>query len=457
MLYGKDDYLTVTGAVTDTGMEIKLDGTRYRIGYPENVWKPLETEIKQSILDHVAFLATNYLPLPYNKKGIIYNTRTPTMDSFSFKSMIYDLPSSAFLDRKNTIEYLQNYYNLDFRFNPEEPIVWTKKFKPENSAIVSFTSGKDSLLTFALCRKLDIEPIPINIVEPSNTYEHKHKTMILQELQQKFNIKYHFVQHDVGIFHDDKKMGFNETSLGWGNQLMYYMFIHIPFILHYKTKYLLFGNELDCDKEIPDHEGFRANFCYDQSSFWTTQMDIMLRLMTAGSARVGSLVGSLNEIAIVKCLHTGFQELAKYQMSCFCEDQTTQYHKWCCNCSKCARNYAFLKALNIDTKEIGFWQDMFQKEHLNNFSAFSGDDTTGFDRSGLGREEQEFSLFLAAKHNPENEALQEFRKNSKFNNPETYKKAYNYYFGIHEYQATPPELKKQVYDILTQILDYKKE
>ena len=275
--------------------------------------------------------------------------------------------------------------------------------------------------------------------------------MILRELQRKFGVNYHIVQHDVGIFHDANRMGFNETSLGWGNQLMYYMFIHLPFIFHYRTKYLFFGNELDCDRELV-HEGFRANFCYDQTSFWTKQMDVMLRLMTGGSTRVGSLVGPLNEIAIMKCLHEGFPELSKYQMSCFCEEASTKNHRWCCNCSKCARNFAFLKALNIDVKEVGFWQDMFQEKLLSNFSVFNGDDTTGFDRSGLGREEQEFSLFLAAKYIPENKALQDFRENSKFNDEEIFKKACEFYFGVHEYSAIPAELKKQVYDILSQLL-----
>jgi len=103
MIYGKDEYLEVKGEITDNGVEIQLNGKNYRIRYPESVWNPLEGEIKKSILDHVSFLATNYLPLVFNKRGIIYNTRAPIMDSFSFKSMIYDLPSSAFLDGKKTL------------------------------------------------------------------------------------------------------------------------------------------------------------------------------------------------------------------------------------------------------------------------------------------------------------------------------------------------------------------
>jgi hypothetical protein len=103
-------------------------------------------------------------------------------------------------------------------------------------------------------------------------------------------------------------------------------------------------------------------------------------------------------------------------------------------------------------KEVGFWQDMFQEKLLHNFSVFNGDDTTGFDRSGLGRDEQEFSLFLAAKYLPERKSLQELRMYSKFNDEATFKKAYEYYFGVHEYSAIPFELKKQVYDVFSQIL-----
>ena len=71
MIYGKDEYLEITSEITDSGVEIQLNGRNYGIRYPESVWNPLEDEIKKSILDHVSFLATNYLPLVCNKSGII--------------------------------------------------------------------------------------------------------------------------------------------------------------------------------------------------------------------------------------------------------------------------------------------------------------------------------------------------------------------------------------------------
>jgi len=459
MLYEKESYLEVDTRYTNDSIEIELSGNRYRIEYPEDVWRPLEESIKKSIVDHVAFMSTNYLPLVLGKKGIIYNTRLPMLDCFSFKGMIFDLPSGAVLDNKNTVDYLRHYFNTDFVFNSEEPIVWSKGFKPEDKAIISFTSGKDSLLTLAVCRELGLEPILINVVEPSNTYEHKHKIEILQGLQREFNIDYHTIPHEVGLFHDAQHMGAEETSLGWGNQLFYYLFLYLPFVFHHRAKYLFYGNEFSCDKEVINSEGFRTNFCYDQSSHWTLQLDIAMRLLTNGSAKVGSLVGPLNEIAIIKCLHQGFPEFAKYQMSCFCDIPVAEDHRWCCNCSKCARNYAFINALGVDVKELGFWRDMFSDECGKFFSVFEGEDAFGFDRSGLGKEEQELALFLAHKNLPDNEFLQDYGKKSRYNNTSSaedaerlFKKDYDYYFGIQDYAAIPRELKTEVHNIYRRIL-----
>jgi hypothetical protein len=384
-------------------------------------------------------------------------------ESFSFKSNLMDLASCAVLDRKNTVDYVRNFMNLNFAFISDRPIVWRETFETQDTAIISFTSGKESLLTLAICLKLGLDPILINVVEPSNTYENEHKKKILKEINEEFGVPYHIVPNDVGLFHDAKHMGLRPTSLGWGNQLMYYLFIHLPLIIHYRARYLFYGNEYSCDFEVINSEGFRTNFCYDQSSHWTIQQDIMLRVMTNGSAGVGSLVGLLNEIAVARCLHEGFPELAKYQMSCFCEDEVTQKYRWCCNCSKCARNYAFIKAVGGDIEKVGFWRDMFSEECKRLFSALEGNETYGFDRSGLGREEQELALHLAYKRNQENSILREFKAKKELDvsceevNNDPITSIYNYYMKPQEYSAIPKELKERVHRIYIDMLKPKPE
>jgi len=456
----RENYLKVSTSYSSDAIDVRINGRNYSILYPKYIWSPLPNAIKQSIADHAAFLATNYLPLLLKKKGVIYDTRLPVFEAFSFKSMIYDLPSSAFLDAKNTADYLRDYYNLDFIFKSKAPIVSSKSFKPQKTAIVSFTSGKDSMLTLAVCRELGLQPILISVTEPSNTYELKHKKRILQHLEEEFGITYHIITNELGHLHDAKSLGVEETSLGWGNQLMYYLFLFLPFIFHYRASYLFYGNELSCDTEIVNPEGFRANFCYDQSSHSTTQLDIIMRTLTSGATKVGSLVGPLNEFAIMKCLHEGFPQLAKYQMSCFCDEEISEEYRWCCNCSKCARNYSFLKALGVDPYKLGFWRDMFQEACLSLFSVFNGEQTYGFDRSGLGRGEQELALHLAAQRSPENEFLKEISGKLRYSNNGEHsdeaerlvQKDYNYYCGIHDSQALPKELRQRVRAIYKRIL-----
>ena len=463
MLYEKKEYLEVNSEYDDDSISIWLRGKRYRIVFPEEVWKPLERPVKESIVDHVAFMATNYLPLVLGKKGVVYDTRLPMFDCFSFKSMVMDLPSGAVLDRGSTVDYLRSYMNLDFVFAPGEPVVWSRPFEPEERALIAFTSGKESLLTLALCLELGIEPVLVNVVEPSNTNEHRHKAEILRRLEEEFGVEYHIVPQEPGLFHDAGHMSSRLSSLGWGNQLMYYLFIFIPFVIHHRARYVLYGNEKSCDFESVNRESFRTNFCYDQSSHWTIQQDVVLRTLTGGSARVGSLVGPLNEIAVARCLHQGFPELAKYQMSCFCEDPVTVEQRWCCNCSKCARNYAFLRALDVDPEKVGFWCDMLTEEHAGLFPALGGVETYGFDRSGLGREEQELALRLAYENERGNKLLRGFMEDCGPDvnggddepQPPSMKASHDYYFGIHDYPAMPGELKEGVLRIFSRILNGK--
>lgn len=453
MFYNRNEYLKVGATYDNSSVEIKLDKKSYHIHFPLNIWAPLEDTIKESILDHIAFLSTNYLPLITGHKGIIYDTRLPMFDSFSFKSMILDMPSSAILDGFSQTEYIRRYLNLDFKFIEDKPRVWSRNFQPKNRAIISFTSGKESLLTLALCLEMGIEPILINIVEPSNIHENKHKIEILKGISEEFNVKYHIVPQEIGLFHDANHMELRPTSLGWGNQLMYYLFIYLPFLFHYKASYILYGNEYSCDEESINGEGYRSNFCYDQSSHWTNQMDLMLRTVTDNSGQVGSLVGPLNELAVIKTLHQGFPKLAKYQMSCFCEDPVTLNHRWCCKCSKCARNYAFIKAVGADPSSLGFWQDMFTEEYSELYSAFEGKQTYGFDKSGLGKKEQELALFMASEKEPDNIFLKKFKKSSIYNHSkEKLKKDKNFYLKPQNYLALPDELKMRVYKIFNRIL-----
>ncbi len=460
MLLNREDYLRVDAEYDGRGLEIRLNGDPYRVGYPSGVWGGLDEDAKKLITDHIAFLSTNYLPMVLGKRGIIYGTRQPMLDSFSFKSTVYDLPSTALLDGHSAVEYIRRYYNTDFIYEGGETVVWGKGYKPRNRAIISFTSGKESLLTLAVCMELGIEPILVNVVEPSNIWEEKHRRGLLKRMAAEFGVEYHMIRHEPGVFHDGRRMGYKPSSLGWGSQLLYYLVLFLPFMIHSRARYVFFGNENSCDKEAPHPEGFRTNYCFDQSSGWTQQLDSVARILTNGSARVGSLVGPLNEIAVTKVLHEAYPDLAKYQMSCFCEDPPAEEHRWCCACSKCARTNAFIRGLGYDPRRVGFWEDMFTEEHANLFSALNGEKTFGFDRSGLGREEQELALYMAAQREPNNRFLQRYMETSIYNGisgeggagNERFRHDYEFYMTPQPYPAIPEELREGVYALYNHVL-----
>jgi hypothetical protein len=460
MLLNDDDYLRVGAGFDDKGLEIRLNGGSYRVDYPPEVWGTLPDDAKKLIVDHVAFMSTNYLPIVLKKRGIVYGTRQPMLESFVFESTVFDIPSSALLDGRSTVETLRQYYNTDFRFEGGETVVWGKKYRPRRRAIISFTSGKESLVTLALCRELGIEPILVNVVEPSNIYEEKHRRKLLEEIAVEFGVEWYMIRHEPGVFHDGRKMGYKPSSLGWGTQLLYYLVLFLPFMVRSGARYVFYGNENSCDKEAPHPEGFRTNYCFDQSTGWTMQMDIAARLLTGGSARVGSLVGPLNEIAVTKVLHDGYPDLAKYQMSCFCEDPPAEEHRWCCTCSKCARTYAFIRGLGYDPASVGFWKDMFTEEHTNLYPALGGEKTFGFDKSGLGREEQELSLYMAAQREPENQFLRGYMERSMYRGVSgeggavdaRFHGDYERYMTPQPYEAMPVELRDRVYAIYRRIL-----
>jgi hypothetical protein len=448
-------YLDVSASYEGETITIRLDGKPFKVKYPKEIWDGLSPEVKDSIVDHISFLSTNHLPMLLGKKGVMYSTRAPAFDSASFKSIINDLPSSAELDGKASIDYLRSYMNLDFVFKEGEAVVWSKGFTPKKRAIISFTSGKESLLTLGLCLEMGIEPILLNVIEPSNTHEYEHRKRLLEKLNKELGIEYYFVYNEPGWFKDPAYMGFEPSTLGYGNQLLYYLFIALPFILKKKAQYMFFGNEFSCDSTLTNGEGFISNFCYDQGAASTMQMDNIMRQLTRGATRVGSMVGPLNEIAVVKVLSDRYPKLAKYQLSCFCEEPETVEHRWCGKCSKCARMYAFIKAVGRDPADVEFGQDLFIMEKSQLFSTFGQGETEGFDRSGLGKNEQELALYLASKRE-ENEFLSEFKKQCRYDNEPNgrrlLKKDYDFFFSAHEYPAMPQDLKVRVMGIFNEVL-----
>ncbi|MFC1741210.1 hypothetical protein ACFL3V_01605 [Nanoarchaeota archaeon] len=451
----KEEYLSINSEFTKNGITVSVKGKKYNIEYPEEIWKQYPARNKKVLLDNIPFMQTCHLPASHKLKGAVYNTGMPLFETFAFEGTMYDAPSTAVIDHEKTVDYLRGFFNTEFSFGSYD-IAYprnrrkTKWIKNGRAAIIPFTAGKESLLTFALCLELGIKPILVYIDEDPDGPESKHKYAIIDSIEKEYGIKVYKVVNSSGkLRYCD--LGEVENNWGAGTQFLSYILLLMPFARHFGAEHILFGNEYSCDEFNYDKEGFKSNFCYDQCTDWTKQLNAVTKIMTKDSVEVGSLVGPLYELGLTKILHQRYPHLASLQMSCFSDTEPGKKHVWCGHCSKCARLFAFFKALGIDTSSLGFAVNMFNKPSREFFSLFGTGSNYSFDISGLGKEEQALAFYLAAEHGETGYLVDKFKKTKAYrevrDNIEVLQMKY---FSCHDSITLPEVFRKRVVHVFEQ-------
>jgi hypothetical protein len=448
----KEEFLAIKSELSENGITISVKGKKYRIDYPPEIWKAYSDTNKELLLDNLTFLQTCHLPASHGKKGAVYSTALPLFETFAFKSTMYDIPSTAVIDKKKTAEYIKGFFNSDFLFSSYDVVLPdpAKKKKNGNSkkttAVILFTAGKESLLTLALCLEMGITPIPVYINEDTSHPEAKHKRKIIARMEEDYGMKIHTMVNDPGKMRYCD-LGEEGNNWGAGAQLITYVLSVMPFVDYFDADHILFGNEYSCDSYSYDEEGFKSCVAFDQSSEWAKQLNIIAKMLSNRSVEVGSLVAPLQEIGLLRILHERYPQLGKLQMSCFSDTEEGKDRIWCGNCSKCARLFGFFKGLGIDTDKIGFQNNMFTKPNKKHFSLFGGEGLC-YDALGVGSEEQAFAMYMASRRGAKGYLMDQFKKLPQYKEIKTnFRKLHKKYFSIYENIATPYELKEQLMDI----------
>ncbi len=451
----KEDFIAINSELTNKGILLTVNNKKYHIEYPEQIWKNYPQIKKEILKDNITFTQTCHLPASNKMKGAVYNTAAPCFQTFAFESTMYDIPSTAVIDNRKTTDYFKLFFNSEFVFAEPDPriplnrkkrILWNNK---KTRAIILFTAGKESLLTLALCLELGIDVIPVYINEDPTHPEAKHKEKIIQVLKEEYGLTVHDMLNEPGkLRYCD--LGEEVNNWGAGAQFITYILSVMPFVKYYDADYILFGNEYSCNEYTYDKQGFKSCVAFDQTSDWTKQLKVIARMMTGRKIEVGSIVGQLQEIGLLKILHARYPELGKLQISCFSDTEEGKTRIWCGHCSKCARLYSFFKGLGINTAEIGFEENMFNKPFEEHFSIFGGGGLC-YDRLGVGSEEQSLALYMATENNEKGYLLNKFKKTKKYKTTKNnYSKLYRKYFSVYENFATPKELAPKVKEIFEQ-------
>jgi hypothetical protein len=403
--------LHIYSGVTDTGVEIRFREKTYPIVYPRSVWAATPKETQTALKDNLAVATTMHLPLVLDSPCIVYHSGCPLLEPYFVQNFLKDIPSCTEVDGTSTDETVRKFFNTEYQFlDPDIAYPSKQPVDSPHGALVGTSFGKDSLLTYAVADEIGLEPEMVYIVEQSMTYEQKHKTELARRFKNEFDKQLNILRHETGKFRDYPHLGVPYTEMGWGLQTTEYALELIPFAYALKARYLLFGNEQTAASTYMDSEGrWAVHPCYDQSHRWTVHIDQITQTFSGRSVNTGSLIEPLMDMMIQYILAHRYPQLAKYQMSCFTETEAGRDYHWCHNCSICAKMYLMCAGSGIDPQKIGLRVNMLEPEYKRFFTLFGGKSITmTYAHTKVGRDEQLFAFYLAAKKGAEGGLVEEF-------------------------------------------------
>lgn len=439
--------LEISPQLTSRGIRVLVGGNPFEVKYPKRVWEKYPSPLKKLLADNVAFALTFHLPLIVPRYQLLeYEMPNPITQELFFKGMVMDLPSTAFMNGSATVSILKKFLEIKYRFEVGRPRIANVAFpKPRRAATIPFTFGKDSLLTYGLCRELDIASQLIFVYEPTvdSATEGMHKMKLAKDFFREFGVEVGFLQNELGVLREP------HGWIGWELQLTQYSLLLLPYALANRSRYLFFSNEQSCNFEFYNDDGFLSNPVYEQSHPWMAENNVYTRILGAKNTFLSSLVGPIHELAIIKILHHRYKKMAKYQMSCWAEKKQAKKKRWCGNCSKCARIYIFLLALGIDPKTVDFQDNMIAEKNKRHFSIFEGvkRNEGGYDASRLGRDEQLLAFYLAYKHGLREGVAETFIKNNLTEASNRERELRKTFFSVYPATTIPEELKPRVLSI----------
>jgi hypothetical protein len=440
-----DNEIHVFRKITKSGIELKIKKKKIKIEYPQRVWKNFPKLLHSAFADSVSYLSTWHLPLIWENSRLVYHHPHPLIEPSFFKILVYSIPMSVFeYENVLTSDLLKKFYNYNFKtqFKAINHNYSGKKIKKslKEKAVLLFSFGKESLLTYGLLKELGVMVAPFFMREPQSTYENAHKRKLANKFYEKTGVDIDFFPMNIGRLRQEK-----DLCWGWDIILSQYIFFLIPYFFYHQAKYLFVGNEQSCNFYTTDNEGYLVNPVFEQSVSVMQLLGNIPKLFFINT-HIGSLVEPIHEIFVTYILHHRYPEIGRFQMSCFSEEPEAKRYRWCGRCEKCARIYIFLKALNISPERVGFYNNhMLDADKKNLYTIFNNvTKDSAYGGSGLGRDEQLLAFLMAYKNGVKGELIDEFRVLHLTEAEKKKEKLTKEFFGIHTSYSLPSSLRRRV-------------
>ncbi len=428
--------------VLRNGVEIKIKRKKFRVTYDQAIWKKFPKSLHKVFADSLTYIATWHLPM-VDDVATAYHFPHPPIEPVFFKMLMYSIPMTVFENKEKNIltsSLIKQFYNVNFQtqYKGLNYSYGGKKTKHnlKETAILLFSFGKDSLLTYALLDELGVSVIPVFMQEPNSAFENAHKRKLADRFYNKLDEEVVFFPLSIGRLRQTR-----DLYWGWDIILSQYAFVLVPYYFYYQTRYLFFGNEQSVNYSVKDKEGFLINPVFEQSVFGMQHLqDIPKQFFI--DTHIGSLIEPLHDHLILFILHNRYPDFGKFQMSCFSENDRAKNRRWCGACEKCARLYIMFRALDISPKKVGFNEDMLSADKERYYVIFeNGGVESAFGGSGLGRDEQLLAFYLAYKNGARGDLIEKFKSLYLTEVEKRLPKLINEYFSLHSSLSLPSSLR----------------
>lgn len=448
-------HIALSMRLIDSGFQVIINKSSLNVRYPKSLWERFPKFHKTIVSQNIMYSSTFQLPYLFpSVETMTYAIPVPLSEAFFFKALSFALPGTAIMQTQKELRKTSNFFrrllDVTYVFTNAKTLIPSYNRKSfGDHAVMPFTFGKDSLLTFAIARELGIHIHPVYVGEPYSPYEQVIKQLLAQPFRKEFHIKLSVFNNTLGIFRDP--VGW----FGWELQLTQYTLMLLPYVYAKKAGYIFFSNEQSCNETIIDEDGFKCNPVFEQSHAWMLQNSLMTSLIGGNSLSIGSLLEPLHDLAIIKILHTRYPEIGKYQSSCDLPQKPKDEGRWCENCSKCARIYIFLLATGIDPKRVGFRHNLLRMKYLPLYALFSSSKIKefGYDQAQIGHDEQVFAFYLAYMRGIRGGVMREFVKHYLPYAKKNERRFRKTFYSLHSTKTIPYELRAKVLKIYRQELN----
>lgn len=445
--------IAVSTTPTSSGFNVHVNQKTYPVSYPLTVWKSFPENLHLPYAEFIAFMSTVHLAFPQGRI-VDYQFPAPYLESFFYHGLLMSMPEN-WTDKENlklkSSNFVKIAYNSFFKtkfhgFTKESLEIVPKYYSVSKRVMVPFSFGKDSLLTYALCKELGYEIIPIFFIEPRNKYENNYKQKMIKEFEKEFHQPFEiFSVPLVGLKHLDS------FSWGWDLLLTQYTMFLIPFLHYYQPEYFFWSNELNCSQLIVDPEGFQIDRTFDQHWRWLQTLNTALRIFGSNTS-LGSLVEAISEYADCIILHSRYPNIARYHLTCQAEHPKK---RWCGNCYDCANTYLYLVSIGIDPKRVGLMDNMFSKQKSRKIKLFNSPKLKNYfwrDTFVFNRNEKLIAFYLADRCGINEYAVDMFKKEYLLEAKKNLSSLKHTYLSVHDFHTAPAKFIKPLRTIFDEEL-----